>query len=104
LPVGDGIWIARHKRHLTEYVLDFIVERKNVVDLGSSITDNRYKDQKLRLQVPSETIIIIFRLFVNGSVCITYYPKRICTTQIGGQISCHFLFAEMRTKKADISC
>ncbi|KAK3162993.1 hypothetical protein QOZ80_1BG0096300 [Eleusine coracana subsp. coracana] len=50
LPIGDGIWIARHRRHLTEYVLDFIVERKNVADLGSSITDNRYKDQKLRLQ------------------------------------------------------
>jgi ERCC4-type nuclease len=76
LPVGDGIWIARHKIHLTEHILDFIVERKNVADLGSSITDNRYKDQKLRLQVPSETIIIIFLgLFVNGSVCITYYTK-----------------------------
>jgi ERCC4-type nuclease len=51
LPVGDGIWIARHKKNLTEYVLDFIVERKNVADLGSSIRDNRYKDQKTRLQV-----------------------------------------------------
>nr|APZ84457.1 structure-specific endonuclease subunit MUS81-1 [Zea mays subsp. mays]APZ84461.1 structure-specific endonuclease subunit MUS81-1 [Zea mays subsp. mays]APZ84470.1 structure-specific endonuclease subunit MUS81-1 [Zea mays subsp. mays]APZ84471.1 structure-specific endonuclease subunit MUS81-1 [Zea mays subsp. mays]APZ84473.1 structure-specific endonuclease subunit MUS81-1 [Zea mays subsp. mays] len=50
LPVGDGIWIARHKKNLTEYVLDFIVERKNVADLGSSIRDNRYKDQKTRLQ------------------------------------------------------
>ncbi|CAD6342598.1 unnamed protein product [Miscanthus lutarioriparius] len=49
-PVGDGIWIARHKKFLTEYVLDFIVERKNVADLGSSIRDNRYKDQKTRLQ------------------------------------------------------
>jgi crossover junction endonuclease MUS81 len=56
LPVGDGIWIARHRRRLTEYVLDFIVERKNIADLGSSITDNIYKDQKLRLQVPPETI------------------------------------------------
>ncbi|PUZ53030.1 hypothetical protein GQ55_5G020500 [Panicum hallii var. hallii] len=50
LPVGDGIWIARHRKLLTEYVLDFIVERKNVADLGSSIRDNRYKDQKSRLQ------------------------------------------------------
>ncbi|KAH9604879.1 hypothetical protein KSS87_002549 [Heliosperma pusillum] len=49
LPVGDGIWIARHKQLHTEYVLDFIVERKNVDDLRSSIRDNRYKDQKLRL-------------------------------------------------------
>ncbi|CAO2196265.1 unnamed protein product [Urochloa humidicola] len=50
LPIGDCIWIARHRKLLTEYVLDFIVERKNVADLGSSIRDNRYKDQKSRLQ------------------------------------------------------
>ncbi|BFG20369.1 hypothetical protein CerSpe_066430 [Prunus speciosa] len=49
LPVGDGIWIARHKHLESEYVLDFIVERKNVDDLRSSIRDNRYRDQKLRL-------------------------------------------------------
>ncbi|KAK7323407.1 hypothetical protein VNO77_26879 [Canavalia gladiata] len=49
LPVGDGIWIARHKTLDSEYVLDFIVERKKIDDLRSSIRDNRYKDQKLRL-------------------------------------------------------
>ncbi|WVZ01274.1 hypothetical protein V8G54_027343 [Vigna mungo] len=49
LPVGDGIWIARHKTLGSEYVLDFIVERKKIEDLRSSIRDNRYKDQKLRL-------------------------------------------------------
>jgi crossover junction endonuclease MUS81 len=64
LPVGDGIWIARHRISHTEYVLDFIVERKGVTDLVSSIRDSRYKDQKLRLKVPSELlsfdIILIF--------------------------------------------
>ncbi|KAH7862825.1 hypothetical protein Vadar_010029 [Vaccinium darrowii] len=49
LPVGDGIWIARDKQLHVEYVLDFIVERKNVDDLRDSIRDNRYRDQKLRL-------------------------------------------------------
>ncbi|XP_021822409.1 crossover junction endonuclease MUS81-like [Prunus avium] len=49
LPVGDGIWIARHKHLENEYVLDFIVERKKVDDLRCSIRDNRYRDQKLRL-------------------------------------------------------
>ncbi|TKY49652.1 Crossover junction endonuclease MUS81 [Spatholobus suberectus] len=49
LPVGDGIWIAHHKTFDSEYVLDFIVERKKIDDLRSSIRDNRYKDQKLRL-------------------------------------------------------
>lgn len=49
LPVGDGIWIARHKHLGSEYVLDFIVERKNVDDLRSSIRDNRYREQKVRI-------------------------------------------------------
>eukprot|EP00268_Persea_americana_P005454 TRINITY_DN11833_c0_g1_i20.p1 TRINITY_DN11833_c0_g1~~TRINITY_DN11833_c0_g1_i20.p1 ORF type:complete len:278 (+),score=36.99 TRINITY_DN11833_c0_g1_i20:1155-1988(+) len=49
LPVGDGIWIARHKQLDEEYVLDFIVERKEVDDLRMSIRDNRYRDQKQRL-------------------------------------------------------
>lgn len=49
LPVGDGIWIARHKHLGSEYILDFIIERKNVDDLRCSIRDNRYRDQKLRL-------------------------------------------------------
>ncbi|CAA7048797.1 unnamed protein product [Microthlaspi erraticum] len=50
LPVGDCIWIARHKCLGTEYVLDFIVERKNIDDMRSSFTDGRYRDQKHRLQ------------------------------------------------------
>jgi crossover junction endonuclease MUS81 len=62
LPVGDGIWIARHKTLGSEYVLDFIVERKNIDDLRSSIRDNRYKDQKLRLVViiPSMIVMTVF--------------------------------------------
>ncbi|KAJ1255880.1 hypothetical protein BS78_K139900 [Paspalum vaginatum] len=50
LPVGDGIWIARHRKDGKEYVLDFIIERKEVSDLDDSITDNRYRDQKFRLK------------------------------------------------------
>ena len=33
LPIGDGIWIARQKHLDYEYVLNFIVESKNVYDL-----------------------------------------------------------------------
>ncbi|KAI5074511.1 hypothetical protein GOP47_0010472 [Adiantum capillus-veneris] len=49
LPVGDTLWLARHRVTREEYVLDFIVERKNVSDLLLSIRDTRYKQQKLRL-------------------------------------------------------
>ena len=46
---------------------DFIVERKEVTDLDGSIEDNRYKDQKFRMQVPSE-------LAFASTVVITYKP------------------------------
>ncbi|KAI3955055.1 hypothetical protein MKW98_005058, partial [Papaver atlanticum] len=49
LPVGDAIWIAQDKHLENEFVLDFIVERKEVDDLRMSIRDSRYKDQKLRI-------------------------------------------------------
>ena len=65
LPVGDAIWIARHKVLHTEYVLDFIVERKNVDDLVGSIRDNRYKEQKLRLKVPSELALTFVISILN---------------------------------------
>lgn len=49
LPVGDCIWIARHKENGEEAVLDFIVERKRLDDLADSIKDGRFKEQKARL-------------------------------------------------------
>lgn len=72
LPVGDAIWIARHKYLDSEYVLDFIVERKKVDDLRSSIRDNRYKDQKVKLLV-----VILLTVYViqhlDALVVVTTY-------------------------------
>jgi ERCC4-type nuclease len=68
LPVGDALWIARHRGLDTDYVLDFIVERKNVNDLVDSIRDNRYKEQKLRMKVPSR----LYLNFVAGIIKLPY--------------------------------
>ncbi len=48
LPIGDALWVARSRRNpTTEYVLDYILERKSLTDLLSSIKDsNRYTSQK----------------------------------------------------------
>ena len=35
----------------TDYVLDFIVERKTADDLAASIMDGRYEEQKYRLKM-----------------------------------------------------
>lgn len=50
LTLGDFIWIAKEKGGTKrEVVLDFIVERKRMDDLASSIMDGRFKEQKFRL-------------------------------------------------------
>ncbi|KAH9774271.1 Crossover junction endonuclease MUS81 [Citrus sinensis] len=71
LPVGDGIWIARHRQTQSEYVLDFIVERKKVDDLRSSIRDNRYRDQKLRLVTPFPDIRVKTSKILFPSILLT---------------------------------
>ena len=45
LDVGDAVWVA--KSGPNEYVLDYIVERKRMDDLVSSITDGRFHEQKV---------------------------------------------------------
>ena len=45
LDIGDALWIA--KTDSAEYVLDYIVERKRMDDLVSSITDGRFHEQKV---------------------------------------------------------
>ncbi|VVT51842.1 uncharacterized protein SAPINGB_P003231 [Magnusiomyces paraingens] len=50
LAVSDVVWIARHKRTGKVAVLDFILERKRLDDLLSSIRDGRFSEQKHRLK------------------------------------------------------
>ena len=54
MEIGDFLWIARRQSGAAphgpaEVVLDFIVERKQVSDLASSIVSGRYHNQKERL-------------------------------------------------------
>jgi len=48
LEVGDFLWIARSKTSKEdELVLPYIVERKRMDDLGGSIKDGRFREQKV---------------------------------------------------------
>ncbi|OBA27789.1 ERCC4-domain-containing protein [Hanseniaspora valbyensis NRRL Y-1626] len=49
LSLGDFIWIARHLDTKKEVFLNCIIERKRIDDLCSSIKDNRFYEQKQRL-------------------------------------------------------
>ena len=50
LPVGDFLWIARSKCGSIELVLPYVVERKRLDDLRSSMMDGRYGEQKQRIK------------------------------------------------------
>jgi crossover junction endonuclease MUS81 len=51
LAAGDFTWIAKpNQSHLPELMLDFVIERKQMQDLASSIKDNRWSEQKYRLK------------------------------------------------------
>ncbi|ANB15640.1 Mus81p [Sugiyamaella lignohabitans] len=50
LPVGDVIWVAQHKETHQQVVIDYILERKRLDDLISSIKDGRFSEQKSRLR------------------------------------------------------
>ncbi|EDV20252.1 uncharacterized protein TRIADDRAFT_61244 [Trichoplax adhaerens] len=47
LHLGDFLWVAKDKNSDRELVIDCIVERKSMDDLGSSIKDGRYHEQKV---------------------------------------------------------
>lgn len=50
LSVGDFLWICRDEQNKeNEFVLPYIVERKRMDDLASSIKDGRFHEQKFRL-------------------------------------------------------
>lgn len=51
LKVGDFTWIAQSKTNKNEeLVLPYIIERKRMDDLGASIKDGRFHEQKFRLR------------------------------------------------------
>jgi crossover junction endonuclease MUS81 len=77
LPLGDVVWVAKLKagyadqlraanpedegEFSTEVVLDYILERKRLDDLISSIKDGRFHEQKFRLRksgVPNVTYLV----------------------------------------------
>lgn len=65
LAVGDALWVAEHKHTGQTAVIDYILERKRVDDLLSSVFDGRFHEQKFRLSRSSLSNIIYL---VEGSI------------------------------------
>ncbi|XP_043282296.1 crossover junction endonuclease MUS81 [Venturia canescens] len=50
LKIGDFAWVARCRETGRELILPYILERKRMDDLASSIKDGRFHEQKFRLK------------------------------------------------------
>ncbi|CCH58057.1 hypothetical protein TBLA_0A02580 [Henningerozyma blattae CBS 6284] len=50
LSLGDIVWVASNKRTNAKCLLNTIIERKRLDDLAYSIRDNRFMEQKIRLE------------------------------------------------------
>lgn len=50
LSLGDVVWVAKNKTTGTLCILNTIIERKRLDDLAMSIRDNRFMEQKNRLE------------------------------------------------------
>lgn len=58
LSVGDAVWIAQHNTTKKVAVIDYVLERKRIDDLISSIKDGRFTEQKSRLKRSGLTNVI----------------------------------------------
>ncbi|CAI5438631.1 unnamed protein product [Caenorhabditis angaria] len=68
LSVGDYLWICR-KIDGTEIVMDWVVERKTLADLQSSIRGGRYDEQKRRLNLaPMKNRIYLIESKTRGDI------------------------------------
>ncbi|KAI9800485.1 MAG: hypothetical protein M1825_004033 [Sarcosagium campestre] len=96
LELGDAIWVAkchdpaflsRHGEDGDEIVLDYIVERKRLDDLISSIKDGRFHEQKFRLRKSGlkNVIYIIEEISMNADHFSKYeeaVESAISSTQV----------------------
>ncbi|GMF49142.1 unnamed protein product [Phytophthora fragariaefolia] len=82
LGIGDVQWIARRRRigaETEEFVLNVIVERKEVHDLSGSIIDRRFFEQKTRLATVRATCGDVHVIYlIEGSL------TQITTVRTGG--------------------
>ncbi|EDO15162.1 hypothetical protein Kpol_440p9 [Vanderwaltozyma polyspora DSM 70294] len=98
LALGDIIWVARHKISGYQCVLNTIVERKRLDDLADSIKDNRFMEQKNRLEK-------------SGCKHIYYLIEETIGSSIGGMgealktslwlILIYYRFSMIRTSNSD---
>lgn len=89
LDLGDVIWVARKKGSLNqsdEVFLDYMIERKRMDDLVTSIRDGRFVEQKTRLKRSGSEKVIYLVEEYNQQEVINYGAQAIQTAMSSTQI------------------
>lgn len=96
LSLGDILWVAKMKdpgfltrRGLEgdEIILDYIVERKRVDDLVSSIKDGRFHEQKFRLKKSGlKNVIYLVEEITHRSDAIGQFAEAMQTAIVAAQV------------------
>ncbi|KZV92779.1 hypothetical protein EXIGLDRAFT_646890 [Exidia glandulosa HHB12029] len=100
LNLGDVLWVAQvtgqHKRHdeYDEVALDFIIERKRLDDLISSIKEPRYHDQKFRLHASAISHVYYLVEGHNNARYTEEYGQQIATVVSSTQVVDGFMVKE----------
>lgn len=85
LEVGDFVWVARNGCG-KELLLPYIVERKRMDDLGKSIKDGRFHEQKFRLrQCGLQNVIYLVEKYGNDTrlgLPVNTLQQAIMNTQV----------------------
>lgn len=96
LPLGDFFWVAKctdphfltgHGEEGTEIALDYIIERKRLDDLISSIKDGRFHEQKFRLRKSGvkNVVYLLEDIAISQETKTKYYDavqSAIASTQV----------------------
>ena len=109
MEVGDALWVAKCKdpRLLSrlgeegdEIVLDYIVERKRLDDLVSSIKDGRFQEQKFRLQKSGvKNVVYVIEEITMSLEATQHYHEHIISAIASSQVVNGYFVK--RTKKLD---
>ncbi|CAO3635606.1 unnamed protein product [Mucor hiemalis] len=89
LDLGDVIWVARKigsQNQSDEVFLDYIIERKRLDDLVSSIKDGRFVEQKTRLKRSGSEKVIYLVEEYNPQEVVNYGVQAVQTAMSSTQI------------------
>jgi len=91
--MADFIWILKNNITNEEHVLEYIVERKKMDDLASSIFDGRYDEQRYRLKESHMKAIYLVEGFLSSNAAPNISQKSLDVAMMNTALVYNFIVA-----------